>query len=148
MKERLNCLKQICPLILYFVFSPTLVPQEPPVIIFKPSDTDVSYGSTVLLTCIFYGDPIPSIYWLNDTSLIVNSTDIMVYQEVITDWGVTFSRSILEVCSVDLSDEANYSCAANNSVGDEFAFFSLTVFTEGRSGWNICTLIVHYTQTR
>lgn len=116
-------------------------------IIFQPSDTHVSYGSTVLLTCIVYGDPIPDIYWLNDTSLIANTTDIMVYQEVITDWGVTFSRSILEVCSVDLSDEANYSCAANNSVGDESAFFSLTVLTEGRSGWNVCTRTVHCSQT-
>ena len=58
----------------------------------------------------------------------------MVYQDVVTDWEVSLSRSILEVCSVDLSDEANYSCVATNSVGEESASISLTVFTEGRQG--------------
>ena len=56
----------------------------------------------------------------------------MVHQDVVTDWGVTFSQSILQVCSVDLSDEANYSCVATNSVGEESVSISLTVFTEGR----------------
>ena len=58
----------------------------------------------------------------------------MVYQDVVTDWEVSLSRSILEVCSVDLSDEANYSCVATNSVGEESVSISLTVFTEGRQG--------------
>ena len=115
----------------HFLHSNPFLP-EPPVFILQPPDTDAPYGSTVLLTCIAYGDPIPSIDWLNDTSLIENTNGVMVYQDLVTDWDVTFSQSILEVCSVDLSDEANYSCVATNSVGEESVSISLTVFTEGR----------------
>ena len=100
-------------------------------IVLKPPDTNALYGSTVLLTCIAVGDPTPSIVWLRDGSLIENSTDVVVYQDLVEEAGIIFSRSILEVCSLDLSDEATYTCIANSSAGEDTASFSLDVTTEG-----------------
>lgn len=77
------------------------------------------------------GDPIPAIDWLRDGSLLENSTDVVISRDLVTEGGVTFSRSILEVCSLDLSDEATYTCVANSSAGEDTASFSLDVVTEG-----------------
>ena len=109
---------------------------EPPTIAIKPSDTDAPYGSTVLLTCTAFSDDddYPDITWFRNSEPVTNSSEVAtVYTEPITVGGINFTRSILELCPVTLSDEGTYSCVATDSIGTDSANFSFTVFTEGES---------------
>ena len=64
-----------------------------------------------------------------------NSTDggasVQIYEEYIFEGGVYFTQSILELCSVTIEEEGEYSCVANDTVGTMAAYFNMTVFTNG-----------------
>ena len=115
---------------------------EDPIIVIQPSDTVVPYGNTVLLTCVaiskdYREDQLVNIYWERDMELIVasNSSDgasVKIYEDYIYEGGYYFTRSILEICSVTLKEEGEYSCVANDTVGTTAAYFNMTVFTNGK----------------
>ena len=61
-----------------------------------------------------------------------DSPTVRVYETILEEGGVGFTRSVLELCSVTFAEEGAYSCVANDSVGYTASTeFTLTVFTEG-----------------
>ena len=98
-----------------------------------PESTSVNVGSTVLITCVASGDSPTFITWSNQSEpQLTNSSRVTIYEELVTEGGVTFVQSILEICSVQETDASNYTCSAENDFGTDSATFELTV-TRGTS---------------
>ncbi len=104
-------------------------------ILIGPEDVTVEAGSTVFITCVAYSEDVPSITWIqNDDQTIMDeftSTRVIVHEELLMERGLTFVQSILEVCSVEVSDSGNYSCVASNGFRNASASFDLTVLPVG-----------------
>ena len=87
----------------------------------------VTADTTAVFACVAYGVPAPSISWSRGGSTLSNNSRFTIYEELVTEGGVTFSQSILEICSVGQDDAVQYTCSATNSVGTDTASFNLTV---------------------
>ena len=117
---------------------------EPPAIVMVPEDTEVAYGSTVFLVCVAVShepdlpSP-PTIVWEMESERLFTSdvapgntgANVTIQEEQFEVDGVTFTRSILELCGVTLEEEGRYSCIAEDSVGTDTASFNISVFTNG-----------------
>ena len=57
----------------------------------------------------------------------------------------TFVRSILVLCSTEEVDAGNYSCFADNTVGNDTASFMLTVNAQSKEQCNTTQCNVEYT---
>lgn len=80
-------------------------------------------GSTVILSCAGFGVPIPSVTWSMGSTELSNSSQIAIYTQVVTEVGVDFVHSILEICNVDEATSGEYSCTVGNVFGDtSFSF--------------------------
>ena len=73
-------------------------------------------GDTVDLVCQAYGIPLPNITWTKD-GVPLNKTDRITINEDVIVNGVTLARSFLQIHNIQLSDDGQYSCVADNSVG-------------------------------
>ena len=51
---------------------------------------------------------------------------------LVTENGVTFVQSILELCSTEEADAGQYSCFAENTLGNDTASFVLTVNAQSK----------------
>ncbi len=111
------------------------IPPDPAQIVVAPESTTVDAGLTVLITCVAHGELPTYISWVreSDQTTLDNSTNsrVTVYEELVTEGGLTFTQSILEICSVDETDQSNYTCVAENSFGNDTATFELGVSPEG-----------------
>ena len=94
--------------------------------------TDVHSGDTITVGCVAYGDPLPHLSWRKDGVELANGSQIQIYEERVTESGITFIKSILEICSASEADIGQYSCTANNTLGFETTEFELQVNTEGK----------------
>ena len=94
--------------------------------------TEVDSGDTITVGCVAYGDPPPYLSWRKDGVELANGSRIQIYEERVTESGLTFIKSILEICSTSVADIGQYSCSANNTLGFESADFDLQVNTEGK----------------
>ena len=84
-------------------------------------------GSTVLLACVGFGDPSPSVTWSTQGVVLSNNSQITIYEELETVDGVDFVQSILAICSVEEADEREYSCNVRNALGNASVNFELSV---------------------
>ncbi len=104
-------------------------------IVIGPEDVTVEAGSTVLITCVAYSEATTSITWIRDSdqTTLDNSTgsQVTVYEELVTEGGLTFVQSILEVCSVEDGDSGSYTCVASNEFRNDSSTFNLTVLPVG-----------------
>ena len=99
-------------------------------IVVRPGNlSQLSAGDTLTLSCVGYGNPLPSVFWSrSDTNqVLINSSRITIFEETLSQSGVTFVKSILQVCSVQPSMTGEYSCTSRNEIGNETATFQLTV---------------------
>ena len=100
-----------------------------------PEDATVDEGNTLVLTCVGYAEDLPSISWIREDSGAIlnqmNDSRITIYEEPLTEGGVTFVKSILEICSAQVSDTGSYSCFADNGVANDTVSFAITVTPEG-----------------
>ena len=98
-----------------------------------PEPVEVDAGNTVLFTCVAYGDSTPNIRWdRQDGSTLVNDSRITIYDELVAEGDVTFVKSIVEICSVDVADAGEYSCFTWNDLGNDTATFDLSVVEDGK----------------
>ena len=106
--------------VVYFYF--------PAEIVVRPNQTiGADNGNTITFVCVAYGIPDPSISWNRGDTTLSNGSRVTIYVEPLTDNGVTFVQSILELCSAEVEDAGQYSCFAENSLGNDTAAFVLTV---------------------
>ena len=99
-------------------------------------DTHIEAGSTVVLTCVAYGVPPPSLIWSRNGSLLSsNDSHVTIYSELMTDSGsgVVFMKSIVKLCRSQLTDAGIYSCSAENELGiHNFSFQVTIIHVEGK----------------
>ena len=99
----------------------------------RPNQTiEVDTGNTITLVCVAYGDPNPSISWSQGDTVLSNNSRITIFEELVTENGVTFLRSILVLCSAEEADGGQYSCFADNTLGNDTASFVLTVNVQSK----------------
>jgi len=73
--------------------------------------TEVQVGSTVLLSCVASGHPLPSISWAQQSRELTNGSGFIIHQRLVTEAGISFMTSTLEACSTNAS---TYTCSAAN----------------------------------
>ena len=88
-------------------------------------------GSTLLLTCVGFGEPTPSVTWSTGGVQLSNNSRITIYEELVTENGVDFVQSILEICSAEEADGGQYSCTVGNALGNASVNFELSVTAAG-----------------
>ena len=91
------------------------------------------------LVCVAYGIPAPSITWTRASGTDTAQT---ICEETLNINGTAFTVSVLEFCSVDVTDGDMYNCTASNGEGgDASAVFPLTI-TDNIEGKDIHTRTV------
>ena len=108
---------------------------EPAQVVLAPGNTTVTSGNTLMITCLGFGNPPPTIIWRKGDRQLTNGSDpdISIYSRLLTESGVTLSRSVLEICSVNLADEGEYSCSTVNDFGNDSVSFQLLVNVQCKS---------------
>ena len=97
----------------------------------SPGNSTVVEGSTLLLTCVGFGEPTPSVTWSTGGVQLSNNSRITIYEELVTENGVDFVQSILEICSTEEADGGQYSCTVGNALGNASVNFELSVTAAG-----------------
>ena len=82
-------------------------------------------GDTVILSCAGFGDPIPSVTWYMENIQLSNSSQVTIYTELLTQVGVDFVHSILEICNMGETTVGEYSCTVSNAFGDTSSNFGI-----------------------
>ena len=101
---------------------------EPPEILIAPSDeTRVDIGATVIFTCVAFGNPIPYISWYQWDRMLTNDSRVVILTDTVSVNGTVLSRSILQICGVEGSDEGLFSCVARNDLNTTYSGFYLDV---------------------
>ena len=73
--------------------------------------TEVQVGSTIFLSCVASGHPLPSISWAQQSRELTNGSGFIIHQQLVTEAGISFMTSTLEACSTNAS---TYTCSAAN----------------------------------
>ena len=104
----------------------------PPQVVVSPSNQTVVERETLLLACLVYGIPPPTVMWTEGSFDVMNASETTVYSKLFEEGVYTFVKSTLEICDADIRDVAEYSCTADNGVRDsDTAAFSVTFGNEG-----------------
>ena len=99
-------------------------PSEPATLVVQPpKDSAVYNGSTVQMTCVAHGSPLPTIQWSkkncqNCPDISLSGATTRLTNEEIVFGDVYFTKSVLEICNVTKADTGYYSCEAWNGVED------------------------------
>ena len=107
-------------------------------VVIYPQDTVVMTGQAALLACVAYGVPQPSVMWSKGTGTVSlsNSSQISIREQLLNQSGFIYVRSILEICNTNAAHSGEYSCTADNGVGNHSISFQLTF--QGRP---LCLLV-------
>ena len=107
--------------------------------VISPVNSSVEAGSTVILTCVGYGDPAVSVTWNMEDVQLDNNSQITIYEELVTENGIVLVQSNLVICSVDETDSGQYSCVVSNVLGNTSVNFDLSVTpTGGKYEYDVC----------
>ena len=97
-----------------------------PVFFLTPNTTvEANHSSSIVLTCVAFGVPAPSVRWERLDGQSLESANISF--ESFNLAGIEFVFSTLELCSVVQSDGGLYSCTASNSVGENQYNFTVVL---------------------
>ena len=108
----------------------TFIPVAPEVVI-VPESQSVDYGSTVLMTCVAYGTPEPTISFFKDGVSVDDTSEfVFIYTTFVSEGDLNFTQSILEVCSIGLDNVGEYSCTAANNVSSDSRTWSLSLTSQ------------------
>ena len=109
---------------------------DAPQIVIRPNQTIVvDAGNSITFVCVAFGDPNPSISWNRGDTVLNNDSHITIYEELMTENGVTFVQSILELCAQE-ADAGQYNCFADNTVGNDTVSHELLVNARGKQSCN------------
>ena len=80
-----------------------------------PDDTQLLAGDSVVLTCVGYGVPAPSVTWQrNGEHIVGNSSKFRLTETVVVINDTMFLKSTLLLCNASELDIGDYSCTADN----------------------------------
>ena len=108
----------------------SLVP--PPNVIISPGPVNLSYNSTVTLTCVVQSLTIPTVNWTTDTNVTLASTSLVSNN----DNNVHNRTLILEQVTLEYIGE--YTCTAENEGGDISDMINVDVY-----GKEIIIMCIH-----
>ena len=81
-----------------------------PLITTQPQGGPVTEGDNVTLSCNASGNPVPTITWTRNGSVLISSVPRISFRAE--------SRE-LTITTIDTADSGEYQCVANNSVGND-----------------------------
>ena len=90
--------------------------------------TKVKVGSTILLSCVASGHPLPSLSWTRQSRELNNGSGFIVYPRLVTEAGISFMTSTLEVCSANAS---TYTCSAVNQNSQDVFVITVELLAAG-----------------
>ena len=79
---------------------------------------------TASFTCQATGEPVPTISWYYNNTLLVNGADYMITEMSL---NTTTINNTLTIMSVESSDVGTYTCNATNVVSSDTSFGVLTI---------------------
>ena len=71
---------------------------------------------------------------------LTNNSRFTIYNELVTENGVTFIESILEICSIGEADAGEYTCGVANQAGLDSVTVQITVTESGGECYLCCHL--------
>ena len=89
------------------------------------STVEANHSTSLVLTCVAFGVPVPSVRWERRDGQSLESANISF--ESLNLAGTEFVTSTLELCRVEQSDGGLYSCIASNSVGENQYNFTIVL---------------------
>ena len=89
-----------------------------------PESVEVLVTREVSLSCSATGVPPPAITWLKEGVSISNTTANITFQQL----GTSTTTSILTLHNTSLTDAANYTCMANNTLATDLSDQSTKAF--------------------
>ena len=87
-------------------------------------DQEQNKGDTASFTCQATGEPVPTISWYYNNTLLVNGTEYMITEMSL---NTTTINNTLTIMSVESSDVGTYTCNATNVVSNDTSSGVLTV---------------------
>ena len=91
---------------------------------------DTEPGSTIVMTCVAFGDPLTSITWKRGNDIITNDMpDVTIYTSSISYIRVNFTQGVLEVCNMTSAYGGEYSCMASNDEANDTSSWNISVRT-------------------
>ena len=77
---------------------------------FTPDNSTVVVGSTLTLNCTFEGDPLPSVLWSHNKTILNVLSDPNLSKTLLME-----SYALLDVTFTDINDTGVYMCLVNNN---------------------------------
>ena len=99
-----------------------------PVVTISPRSVNVSYNSTVIITCEVQSLTTPNVTWMSDTDVTLPSTSL------VSNNDVHISNLTLELVTLEYIGE--YTCTAENEGGEMSDMINVTVYSK-----NMCVSI-------
>ena len=110
-------------------------------VVIYPQNTVVMTGNTAFLVCVAYGQPQSSVTWSMGTASLSNSSQISIREQLLNHNGFIYVRSVLEICNTNAAHTGEYSCTADNGVGNHSISFQLSI--QGRLyNYTFCHFLV------
>ena len=107
------------------LYSLSLSPVPLPVVTISPESVNVSYGSTVTLTCEVQSLTTPNVTWSSNTSVTLPSTSLVSSNNTHT--------SILTLEQLTLEYIREYTCTAVNEGGEMSDMINVNVYGKSMS---------------
>ena len=95
-----------------------------PTIRFEVMDETQNEGDTAFFTCQATGEPVPTISWYFNGTLLVDGMEHMISMMLL---NTTTNSSTLTIMNVQSSDVGTYTCNATNILSSNASFGVLTV---------------------
>ena len=101
-------------------------PRPSEIVLLSASAQEVMYSSSVLMNCVAYGYPFPTITFTKDGVTLENSTMVTITENFILEGGVAFTHSVLVLCDVRETEIGRYTCTAHNNQGNHTLLWSIS----------------------
>ena len=99
----------------------------PAAVLVASTDEDLNTSTTVFLSCVGFGLPIPEVTWMRNGYPVSNATSsTVIHNDVIVRGGRRFVRSTLILCNVIGELIGEYTCDARNEMTSSQFTFTVT----------------------